>query len=67
MCVCSYREAIDILYARNAFIFQNERDFLIFSGLIVPHHFRKTKRVCIGTFDYEGNPQFKSLPPESPD
>ncbi|KAK7181325.1 uncharacterized protein CC84DRAFT_934886 [Paraphaeosphaeria sporulosa] len=63
-CRMVYCEAIDILYSRNAFIFQSEYDFVLFGRLTVPHHLRKIKKVCIGTFDYEGKPQFKSLPLE---
>ncbi|KAL5397304.1 hypothetical protein PMIN06_002728 [Paraphaeosphaeria minitans] len=62
-----YCETIDMLYSRNAFIFQSEYDFVLFGRLTVPHHLRNIKKVCIGTFDYEGNPQFKSLPLELPD
>jgi hypothetical protein len=34
---------------------------MVFGRLTVPHHIHKIKKVCIGTFDYEGNPQFKAL------
>ncbi|KAF2438619.1 hypothetical protein P171DRAFT_437057 [Karstenula rhodostoma CBS 690.94] len=63
-CRMVYREAIDILYSKNAFIFQSEYDFVLFGRQTVPRHLGKIKKVCIGTFDYEGKPQFISLPLE---
>ncbi|KAF2252020.1 hypothetical protein BU26DRAFT_248751 [Trematosphaeria pertusa] len=56
-----YREAIDILYSGNAFIFWDRDNFILFSKTLVPHRLRKIRVICVQEFDPCWRPRFQSF------